>query len=122
VSNGVDIDVSELYGLEGNLREYTRLTGPAANRAVKAAADYLMALALSTVAVYSGDLRDSIGMDSSGAGPNQARRVFALDSAAFTNEYGTSRQAPHPFLMIHSPAALEALEGALIEELDKLPL
>lgn len=117
-----DIDVAELAALDINLRDFAKKAGPAANRAIKASANYLLALAESTVAVYSGDLRDSLKMDSSGAGPNQARRVYATDPAALENEYGTSRQAPHPFLMIHHPAALEALDGALGEEIALLEL
>lgn len=120
--NEISLDTRELVTLEKDLRDFAAKAGPAVNRAIAQSTDYLAALAESSAAVLSGDLRDSIKRDRSGAGKNQARRVYADDPAAMANEYGTSRMAPQPFLMIHHPAALGALEAAIGEEIDRLKL
>lgn len=122
MSDGADIDVRDLARLDIDLRDFAKRTGPAVNRATGQATNYLLALAESSVAVYSGDLRDSIKQDTHGAGPNQARRVYADDPAAMANEYGTSRMPPQPFLMIHHPAGGSALEAAIGEQIDQLRL
>lgn len=118
----ISLDTRELALLEKDLRAFAAQTGPAVNRAIGDATEYLFGLAESSVTVLTGDLRDSIKRDRSGAGKNQARRVYADDPAAMANEYGTSRQPPQPFLMIHHPAALAALEAAIGEQLDRMRL
>lgn len=118
----LDLDVSELFDLSEDLTEFADKLRPAANRATLATANYVAALAESSVARLTGDLAGSIKVDKRGAGKNQAHRVYADDDAAMANEYGTSRQAPQPFLMVHHTAGLSALEAALVEELEALKL
>lgn len=118
----MEIDTSELLELGKDMRAFAAQVGPAANRATRDTVEYGFALAQTSVAQDTGALYESIGRDTSGAGKNQARRIYATDDAAMANEYGTAHQPPHPFLMIYHERLGAVLEAAMGEELEKLKL
>lgn len=92
--SNVYIDTSEVQALAGLLGAAAGTIDTEVSRSVNAAAEATEARAKSLVPVASGTLKGSIHTDHDGT---EATVTADADYAAFV-EFGTSRQAPQPFM------------------------
>lgn len=106
------IDTSEIAKLADDIAGESRQVDDRAQKAVGRATDFLYHLSKVTAPVETGELKASIRKDTSGL----VRRVYTDDVAAIFQEFGTSRHAPQPFLIVHSDNAGKRLMAELERE------
>lgn len=104
-------DFSELYKLIDDIARDISIASGKAEEAVADATERLYAQAKAAAPVDTGALRDAVRRDSGGL----SRRVHTGGiRQAFFQEYGTSKMAPQPYLMVYADQAWSDLEQTLL--------
>lgn len=115
--SGIDIDVSQLQTLARDMREAGPAVAAGARAIVSKTALDVERDAKTLAPVRTGNLRNSIGTDSSGSNAYVTRRTIGpTANYGLFVELGTSRMAPRPFMK----PALDRHEGPFNAALDQL--